>query len=73
MPGDEIRRINAKGQVTIPVAIRRKLGIRPGDEMEVLDTGPGYLRSRKRMSQTRAHGFAPSGPNKDSRSVEDDP
>jgi len=33
MPSIYIRRINSKGQVTIPAEIRRHLGLRPGDKV----------------------------------------
>ncbi|OLT52783.1 AbrB family transcriptional regulator [Corynebacterium sp. CNJ-954] len=36
-------RINAKGQVTIPAELRRKFGIREGDDVEVIEDG-GTLR-----------------------------
>lgn len=32
-------RINAKGQVTIPAELRRKFGIREGDDVEVIEDG----------------------------------
>lgn len=38
-------RVTTKGQVTIPLAVRRQLGIDPGDEVEfVLDGGRAILR-----------------------------
>lgn len=41
-------RINAKGQVTIPVKIRREAGLGPGAELEVqYDRIGGYLTVRK--------------------------
>lgn len=33
--GDEIMRVSAKGQLTIPVSIRKKLSIREGDYLQV--------------------------------------
>lgn len=35
-------RVSQKGQVTIPVEIREKLGIRPGDEVTFEETNDGY-------------------------------
>ncbi|GAA1096837.1 AbrB/MazE/SpoVT family DNA-binding domain-containing protein [Nocardiopsis exhalans] len=34
-------RITEKGQVTIPVEVRRKLGLNPGDEVEFVLEGNG--------------------------------
>ena len=34
-------RITSKGQITVPVAIRRALGVRPGDELLFEDDGKG--------------------------------
>lgn len=42
---DEIMRVSAKGQLTIPVSIRKKLSIREGDYLQVhLDGGSSCLR-----------------------------
>lgn len=30
-------RVSEKGQITVPKALRERLGIRPGDELEVID------------------------------------
>ncbi len=38
-----LAKITAKGQVTILLAIRQRLGIRPGDEIEFQETGNGIL------------------------------
>ncbi len=35
--------ISIKGQVVIPVAIRRKYGLHPGTVLHVVDTGNGIL------------------------------
>lgn len=35
-------RVTSKGQVTIPKKIRDELGIRPGDEIEFVQTDEGY-------------------------------
>lgn len=38
-------RVTTKGQVTIPLPVRRQLGIEPGDEVEfVLEAGRAILR-----------------------------
>lgn len=43
---DEIMRISAKGQLTIPISIRKKLSIREGDYLQVQLDG-GSIRLRK--------------------------
>lgn len=35
-------RVTSKGQVTIPKEVRDELGIRPGDEIEFVQTENGY-------------------------------
>lgn len=38
-------RVTTKGQVTIPLPVRRQLGIAPGDEVEfILEEGRAFLR-----------------------------
>ncbi len=39
-------RMTAKGQITIPKAVRERLDLRPGDLLEVVEDGAG-LRLRK--------------------------
>jgi AbrB family looped-hinge helix DNA binding protein len=36
-------KITTKGQVTIPLAVRRRLGVGPGDEIEFQETPNGFL------------------------------
>jgi len=36
-------KVTTKGQVTIPKAIRERLGIEPGDEVEFVETEEGYV------------------------------
>ena len=40
-------RLTSKGQVTIPRAIRERLGVKPGDEVEFVadQFGPVFIRS----------------------------
>lgn len=42
-------RITSKGQVTIPVAIRRALGLDPGDEL-IFEIEPGLGRAQVRKA-----------------------
>jgi AbrB family looped-hinge helix DNA binding protein len=47
-------RINSKGQVTIPAALRARHGIHEGDEVRVVDDD-GTLRI-ERLPETSTHG-----------------
>jgi antitoxin PrlF len=52
-------RMTAKGQITIPKALRERLGLRPGDEVEFIEL-EGGLRVQKRMAAspfTRYRGY----------------
>ena len=40
-------KITAKGQVTIPLTVRRRLGIGPGDEIEFQETNGGFLMTKR--------------------------
>ncbi len=35
-------KVTSKGQVTIPVGLREKLGLRPGDTLEIRESPAGY-------------------------------
>jgi AbrB family looped-hinge helix DNA binding protein len=35
-------RLTSKGQVTVPKAVRERLGLRPGDEVEFIEDKAGY-------------------------------
>ena len=47
-------RVTAKGQVTIPKAVREDLGIRPGDEIDFVKIESGGYRIRKIAPTTEA-------------------
>lgn len=47
-------RLTSKGQVTIPLAIRRKLGLLPNTEVEFDIVGES-VRIRKAAKQSRGH------------------
>jgi AbrB family looped-hinge helix DNA binding protein len=60
-------RITEKGQVTIPVEVRRKLGLNPGDEVEFVLEGNGDrvvraapVPSRGKRLVERLRGKAPT-------------
>ena len=40
-------KITAKGQVTIPLTVRRRLGVGPGDEIEFQETNGGFLMTKR--------------------------
>lgn len=39
-------KMTSKGQVTIPKAIREKIGLNPGDTLEIRETQLGYVLSK---------------------------
>ena len=45
-------RVTSKGQVTIPKAVREKMGVRPGDEVEFVEDD-GVYRVRKRVDRAK--------------------
>jgi len=45
-------RVTSKGQVTIPVDIRERLGLQPGDEISFEETDEGYV-IRKEIDEDR--------------------
>ena len=47
-------RVTAKGQVTIPKAVREDLGIRPGDEVDFVKIESGTYHIRKTAPTTEA-------------------
>ena len=40
-------KITTKGQVTIPLVVRRRLGVGPGDELEFRETESGFLVTKR--------------------------
>ena len=54
-------RITSKGQVTVPIEVRRKLDLQPGDELvfEVRD-GELYARGLKRRRLSELRGALPA-------------
>lgn len=49
-------RITTKGQVTIPKAVRERLGLRPGDEIEFVEDNGG-VRLKKRVTGSPFAGY----------------
>lgn len=57
MNGDVRLRVNENGRVVIPVAFRKALGIKPGDEV-ILRVDDGELRIstlKRRLERARRH------------------
>jgi AbrB family looped-hinge helix DNA binding protein len=46
-------KLNSKGQVTIPAALRQRHGLHEGDEVEVIEDGNTLRIVRTEASQTR--------------------
>jgi antitoxin PrlF len=46
-----VSRVNTKGQVTIPKALRERFGFQPGDEIEFIEV-EGGLRVQKRRQDS---------------------
>ncbi len=40
-------KVTSKGQVTIPKELREKMGIKPGDYLEVRESSEGYVIEKK--------------------------
>jgi AbrB family looped-hinge helix DNA binding protein len=45
-------KVTSKGQITIPKDVRTRLGVRPGDELEFIETD-GVFTLRKRTTPSR--------------------
>jgi AbrB family looped-hinge helix DNA binding protein len=58
-------RLTKKGQVTIPIAVRHKLGLRPGDEVEFMDDGDGVRIVRSARSPRRGRRIVDNLRNRD--------
>ena len=48
-----MRVLNSKGQVTIPAHLRAKYGLRPGDDVEVVEVGGALQIVSAEGSETR--------------------
>ncbi|MFC0106761.1 AbrB/MazE/SpoVT family DNA-binding domain-containing protein [Kibdelosporangium aridum] len=51
-------RLNSKGQVTIPAALREKYHLREGDEVEVVEDGNSLRIVRSESGETRGRRLA---------------
>ena len=51
------RKVGERGQVTIPKNIREKEGIRPGDEVEVVDREGSILVRKKPQEEELKEGY----------------
>jgi AbrB family looped-hinge helix DNA binding protein len=46
-------RLNSRGQVTVPAELRRRIGLREGDEIDVVDAGGTLQIVRSKDAPTR--------------------
>jgi AbrB family looped-hinge helix DNA binding protein len=46
--------LTSKGQITIPVAVREKLGLATGDRVEFVEVGPGEFALKAATEDVRA-------------------
>jgi antitoxin PrlF len=53
MAGRRLVRIQEKGQVTLPTEIRRRLGLKKGDLVAVVETADGVLITRQEVVAAR--------------------
>jgi AbrB family looped-hinge helix DNA binding protein len=54
MPDAKLSMVQEKGQVTIPAAIRRKLGLKKGDLVAFVETEAGVLITPREVVATEA-------------------
>jgi AbrB family looped-hinge helix DNA binding protein len=47
-------RLDDRGRLVLPVALRRRLGLRAGDEVRISEEGDGVLRVESRRAAARA-------------------
>lgn len=53
-PQRKLVRVQEKGQVTLPVDIRKRLGLKKGDLVAVMDADDGIFITRQEVLATRA-------------------
>jgi antitoxin PrlF len=46
--------VSSKGQITIPLAVRRKLGVATGDRVEFIELAPGQFALVPAVADVRA-------------------
>lgn len=51
-------RLTSKGQVTIPIAVRDQVGLRPGSEVEFAVDGETVLMTKAKEQSSRGRGIA---------------
>jgi AbrB family looped-hinge helix DNA binding protein len=47
-------RLDERGRLVLPVALRRRLGLRAGDEVRISEEADGVLRVESRLAAARA-------------------
>ena len=56
--------VTSKGQITIPIAVREKLGVGAGDRVEFVEVAPGEFALRAATEDVRALRGAVTRPKK---------
>lgn len=51
--GDALVRLNSKGQVTVPAELRKRHGLREGDDVDVVEVGGTLQIVRRQDAPTR--------------------
>lgn len=54
MPERKLVRVQEKGQVTLPTEVRKRLGLKKGDMVAVIETDGGVLITPQQVLATRA-------------------
>ena len=62
-------RVSEKGQITVPKALRERLGIRPGDELEVIDEAGRIVLSKAPADDPVAAVYGILGTNLDTDAI----
>ena len=62
-------RVSEKGQITVPKQLRDRLGIRPGDELDVVDQGGKVVLSKTAADDPVAAVYGILGTNLDTDAI----
>jgi AbrB family looped-hinge helix DNA binding protein len=62
-------KVSEKGQITVPKQLRERLGIRPGDELEVVDEGGKIVLTKAATDDPVAAVYGILGTNLDTDAI----
>ncbi len=65
-------KVSEKGQITVPKALRDRLGIRPGDELDLIDDGGRLVASKALPDDPVASVYGILGTNLDTDQIIED-